>query len=282
MRLLGSPEDIAKAIRARVKSETGLNCSVGVAPNKFLAKLASDLKKPDALVVIDPDRVLQTLDPLPVSKLWGVGPAAERKLARLGLRTVGDIRAAGDEPLRLALGDFGLHLARLSRGEDDRPVHTDREAKSISHERTFGENLGDPEEVRGVIDHQAEDVARRLRKHHRLAAAAHVKIRFGDFETITRTTTLNEPSDGTTVIRDAARMLFDRWASKSFRPVRLIGVGVERLSDPGDTPPQLGLFDQTAREQNRALDAVTDAIAQKHGKDAIRRASANAKPNRKT
>lgn len=269
VRLFGQPRAIAELIRERIKAELGLTASVGVAPNKFLAKLASDLDKPDGLVVVDPDRIEQTLGPLEVSRLWGVGPAAEAKLAGLGVRTIGDLRGVPEKTLQARFGDFGLHLWRLARGIDDRAVHTDREAKSISHEQTFGVNLGDPGEVRVVLLGQAQDVARRLRRHERRARTVTMKVRFGDFETVTRARTLDDPADETAVISAAATDLFDTWA-KSFRPVRLIGVGVGSLSDG---PPQAGLFNQEERTKQRAIDSATDAIAERFGSKAVRRAS---------
>ncbi|USN97979.1 MAG: DNA polymerase IV [Phycisphaeraceae bacterium] len=273
--LFGPAVEIAKSIRARIKAETGLTASVGVAPNKFLAKLASDLDKPDGLTVIEPDKVHEKLDPLPVSRLWGVGPAAEKSLARLGLRTIGDIRGTPDETLVARFGEFGRHLARLARGEDDRPVHTDREAKSISHEQTFGVDLEDPDAVRSVLLGQCEDVGRRLRKHGRLARTVTVKIRFGDFQTITRSDSFGEATDATEAIWEAARALFDGWAQGGsgggFRPVRLIGAGVSHLTEPG-AGRQMGLFEAERDEKRARVDDLTDAITAKHGKGAIRRA----------
>lgn len=276
VRLMGEPPEIAGEIKRRIRAETGLTASVGVGPNKFVAKLASDLEKPDGLTVITAERVHEVMDPLPVSRLWGVGPAAEARLARLGLRTIGEVRAYDERVLVQTLGDFGGHIARLSRGEDDRPVHADREAKSIGHEQTFGENLGDPEEVRAVLLDHCEQVARRLRRHGRLARTVTVKIRFGDFETITRAGTLADATDSTDAIWQAARGLFDAWAAKQFRPVRLIGASVSGLVDPADGGGrQMGLFENAAVDaKKRAADAATDAVAAKYGKRAIRRGRA--------
>ncbi|MEO1511709.1 MAG: DNA polymerase IV, partial [Planctomycetota bacterium] len=275
--LLGEPIAVGERIRARIRERTGLTASVGIAPNKFLAKLASDLDKPDGLVVIEPARIHDVLDPLPVSRLWGVGASAEDHLHRLGLRTIADVRATPEAVLADRLGDFGRHIARLSRGEDDRPVVPDREAKSISHERTFGENLGDPGEVLSVIDGQAEDVARRVRAAGVAARRVTVKIRYGDFETITRSDTLPEPTDGTGELREAARTLFRRWAERQFRPVRLIGVAA---ADLGPAGAQLGLFDQERRERDHRVDETADEIARKFGRGAIRRASTLGNPGR--
>ncbi len=275
LKLFGSPVHIAQEIRRLVKEETHLTCSVGVAPNKFLAKLASDMDKPDGLTVIDPERIQETLDPLPVTKLWGVGPSAERSLARLGIRTVRDLRSMPIDTLRARMGDHGVHLHTLARGIDDRPVRIDREAKSISHEHTFPVDLDNPEEVRALIARQAQDVAMRLRKHHRFARTVTIKVRFGNFETITRSHTLDQQTDETRTIHDAARSLFDTWA-RAFQPVRLIGVAVSQLTDAPATP---GLFDTNDHEKERAVDRIADTIADKFGKDAITRASSlSAKP----
>lgn len=274
-RLFGPPVEIAQQIRRLVKEETGLTCSVGVAPNKFLAKLASDMDKPDGLTVIDPERIQQTLDPLSVTKLAGVGPSAERALARLGVRTIRDLRSIPLETLRARMGEHGQHLHNLARGIDDRPVRMDREAKSISHEHTFGTDLENPDEVRAIIARQAQDVAMRLRKHQRFAKTVSIKVRYGNFETITRARTLDTQTDETRAIHNAARALFDTWA-RSFQPVRLIGVGVSQLTDAPAAP---GLFDTTDHDKARAVDRVSDAIADKFGKDAIARAaSLRAKP----
>jgi DNA polymerase IV len=267
--LFGPPESIARQIRRRVKSELNLTCSVGVAPNKFLAKLASDLNKPDGMAVITIDTIRSTLDPLPVSRLWGVGPSAERSLHRMGVRTIRDLYNQPEPVLRARLGDFGDHLYRLARGIDDRPVHTDREAKSISHEHTFAQNLEDPDAVRSVLADQCEQVARRLRKHQRFAKTVTVKIRFGDFETVTRSHTLGAATDRTDTITSAARSMFDAW-SVGFRPVRLIGAGVSNLTDASGPD---GLFDAGNAEKQRAVDKVTDAIAAKFGKRAVQRAN---------
>ncbi len=269
LKLFGSAIEIAKEIRRLVQEETQLTCSVGVASNKFLAKLASDMDKPDGLVVIEPDQIQQILDPLPVTKLPGVGPSAGRSLARLGIRTVRDLRSVPAETLRARMGEHGEHLHTLARGIDDRPVRIDREAKSISHEHTFGVDLDNPDEVRALIARQAQDVAMRLRKHNRFARTVTIKVRFGNFETITRSHTLDHQTDETRTIHDAARSLFDTWA-RSFQPVRLIGVGVSQLTDAPATP---GLFDTNDHEKERAVDRISDAIADKFGKDAITRAS---------
>ena len=271
--LFGDGAEIARTIRMRILEETELTASVGVAPNKFLAKLASDLDKPDGLVASEPGRVHEVLDPLPVGRRWGVGKASEGRLARLGLRTIGDIRRMDESALVANLGErTGLHLARRARGEDDRPVHSAREAKTISHERTFGEDLTDIEQVRAVLLGQAEDVGRRLRAHGRVAGNVTVKIRYGDFETITRSGTRGTKSERTDDLWAEAVGRVDAWATRLFRPVRLIGMGAGQLSEPGGE--QMGLFAAETNEKRSRVDEATDAIRAKFGDEASRRAGA--------
>jgi len=273
--LFGSPTDIAIEIRRLVKAELDLTCSVGIAPNKFLAKLASDINKPDGYTVITHDNIEQVLDPLPVGVLIGVGPSAKNKLDRLGVRTVAQLKALPIETISAQLGEFGEKLYRLSRGIDDRPVRIDRGAKSISHEHTFETDLDNIEELHALIARQSQDVAARLRKHNRYAKTISIKVRFGDFETIARSITLSNQTDETASIHAAAKSLFDTWA-KSFRPVRLIGVGLSQLTD---APADAGLFDAQSNEKNRAVDRAADTIAQRFGKGALTRASTlKAKP----
>ncbi|MBL4698414.1 MAG: hypothetical protein JKX70_06235 [Phycisphaerales bacterium] len=204
-----------------------------------------------------------------------MGASTERNLERLGVRTVAQLRALPIETLIARLGGFGEKLYRLSRGIDDRPVRIDRGAKSISHEHTFETDLDDPDEVRAIIARQAVDVASRLRKHARYTKAISIKVRFGDFETITRSLTLENQTNETNTIHSAAKSLFDTWA-RSFRPVRLIGVGLSQLTE---SPADAGLFDNQSSTANKAVDKATDAIIAKFGKAALTRASTlKAKP----
>lgn len=267
-RVLGHPVAVARALRARVREETGLTASVGVASNKFLAKLASDMDKPDGLTVIPPGRVTEILDPLPIERMWGVGPATAKRLHAVGIRTFADARATPRADLEHRWGRLGTALYRLSRGLDDRPVRRDGEAKSIGQECTFGVDLEEPGAVREVLDRQAENVAGRLRRHAFRARNVTVKIRYGDFETITRSATLERPSDLTRDVRDAARTLFDRWVARSFQPVRLIGVTAGKLRHGAG---QLGLFEPPQDGRARDIDRVVDGIRDRFGSGAIRR-----------
>jgi DNA polymerase IV len=266
VRLLGEPERIARLIKDRIRAQTGLTASVGVAPNKLVAKIASDLDKPDGLVVIRADELPARLAPLPVSRLWGVGPRAEAQLARLGVRTFGDMQAVPLETLRASFGSHGESLWRRCRGIDERPVEPDHEAKSISHETTFAHDLDRPDAVRSVLLGLTEQVGARLRAKGLRGRTVTVKIRFGDFQTVTRSESLDEPTDQTPVLWRAAAALFDAWG---FRPVRLIGVGVSRLSD--GTGEQLGLFEPQAEARRRRADAAVDMINARLGTRALRR-----------
>ncbi len=267
-RSLGTPPGIATAIKQRIRDELGLTASVGIAPNKFLAKLASDLDKPDGLTVIEPDSIQSAITKLPISKMWGVGPATEQKLLSLGIRTFGDLQPWPRNVLESHFGSLGRKLHRLCRGEDDRPVITDQAIKSISQEQTFDEDRADPDEVRNVLRGQAEKVAMRLRKGDLRGRTITVKIRFGDFQTITRSATLHAPTDRTDLICAQARDLFNAWADTGFQPVRLIGVGVSQFTNEAE---QFDLFTQQTDDRSRRLDATTDAIRNKFGSGAVQR-----------
>ncbi len=268
-RLLGAPRDVAEGVRARIRQELSLTASCGVAPNKFLAKLASDLRKPDGLTVIGPGEAETVLAPLAVGKIWGVGPKAAEKLAARGIRTIGDLLRAGPERLARDFGDSVRHWCELARGIDDRAVVPDTEAKSIGQERTFETDIDDAGEVRAVMLAETDDVARRVRRSGVVAREVHIKLRYGEFETITRQTTLPAPTDVTAEIWAAASALFDAWAAKSFRPVRLAGVSVGRLTRGG---AQASLFDAAQHEKRRSLDLAMDAIRDRFGDESLRRA----------
>jgi len=268
--IFGEPEAMAAAIKRLIRDETRLTGSVGVAPNKFLAKLASDMDKPDGLTVIRPQDVDRVLPPLPIGKIWGIGPKTAERLAGVGVRTIGDLRALDADVLARRLGTDAEHYRRLAYGLDDREVTPDDQAKSIGHEQTFGRDLTDPAEVRRVMLEQSEQVSARLRRHQLLARGVTVKIRYGDFQTVTRAKKLDGPADTTQPIWHAARELFDTWAQE-FKPVRLIGVTATRLTQ-GE--PQLELFADPGAEKQRRLDGALDRINARFGKSAIARGAA--------
>jgi DNA polymerase-4 len=267
--LLGEPPAIARLIKHRIREEVSLTGSVGVAPNKFLANLASDWEKPDGLTIITPEDIATRIAALPIKKMWGVGPAMERRLQRLGLGTFGDLQRLTLDDARNLLGQSGEHFWRLARGIDDRPVTPDHRARSIGNEQTFGADVPFPEQVRQVLLGETEHVALRLRRHDLCGRTVTVKIRYGDFETITRSTTLPHHTDATDELWRGAAALFDRWAESGFRPVRLIGVSVSHLH------PRLGrqmdLFIDEREERRRALDRTTDEIRTRYGRGSIHR-----------
>jgi len=269
-RLFGSAEAIGRRIKARILREVGLVASVGVAPNKFLAKLASDLEKPDGFVVVHPDRVQELLDPLPISRLWGVGPRAQEALHALGIRLVRDIRLAEPARLEHGLGEsLARHVAALSEGRDDRPVVPDHEAKSIGHEVTFAADIASREALVDVLDGLADKVGRRLRRAGFVARTVQLKARYPDFSTRTRSLTLPAPTDSTRVLRDAGRDLLDNHLGRRGRPLRLIGITAQNLEHVDDRPPEL--FPDREEEQDRTLDALTDEAVDRFGKGALRR-----------
>lgn len=266
-RLHGPPEVIAHAIRTRLIHEHGLAASVGVAPSTFLAKLASEAAKPRAdragtrpgagIVVVAPGTELEFLHPLPVRALWGVGPATHDRLERLGVRTVGELAALPEAAVVSALGDAsGRHLHRLARGIDERRVDPDQQPKSVSHEETFAEDLRDPDELRREIVRQADAVGQRLRRHGVVGRTITLKVRYGDFRTITRSTTRSVGVDTGPEIARAAKVLLAGIDTSA--GVRLIGVGVSGLV--ADGPRQLELDAPAAGwdDASRAVDAIRD------------------------
>jgi len=267
-RLHGSPLTIARGIQQRIAERVALTASVGVAPNKFLAKLGSELDKPAGITVLDASNIDEILPPLSIRAIPGIGPAAEKRLEALGIRTVGDVRDMGKERLLDRLGEHGERLFELAHGRDVRAVVPDRRAKSISQECTFPADVAEPEHVWDVLRGHVEAVARRLRRSAIKGATATVKLRYGNFETITRSHTLSAPSDVTREWMDAARTLFDRWKRASFQPVRLVGFAVTHFR-AGEA--QMALFPDEVRERDGRLDRVVDLIQDRFGGGVIGR-----------
>jgi DNA polymerase-4 len=266
-RLFGDGAAIGRAIQTAIREELSLPCSVGAAPTKFVAKIASDLEKPNGFVVVRPGEVLSFLAPLPVGRLWGVGAQGERRLAALGVTRIGDLRRLPPATLESAFGTHGRKLLDLANGIDPRPVVPDHAAKQISHETTFAEDVTDLETLRAWLSELAADVGRRLRRHGRTAKTVVLKLRYDDFSTITRSQTLPGPTDGTSELFRAADELLRTRLPKRRLSVRLIGVGVTGLSSSGG---QKLLFADEPNERRTKLDAVADAIAGKFGRGAIR------------
>lgn len=224
----GSATAAANEIRRQVREERGLTVSIGVGPNRLIAKIASDFGKPDGLTVVKPGRVQAFLDPLQVRSLPGVGPATERRIKRAGIETIGELRALPLDRLEKLFGRHGGTLYRYSRGIDERPVRTRRSRKSLSSERTYPRDLVQLEQMGAEIERLAVRVASGLQKKELSACTLTVKIRYGDFTTLTRSRTLNGPTNEAAVIASHARALL-RHSEAGKRSVRLLGVGASNL-----------------------------------------------------
>ena len=277
--LRGDPITQASSVRQLVRDKLQLTCSVGVAPNKFLAKLASDMNKPDGMMVMGPrvEDIQPILDPLDVGRMWGVGPATLSQLHSAGIRTFADLRERSLDELATRFGSMGERFHRLCRGQDDRPVVPDRDAKSIGHEETFDENIPDPELLRSILSAQVEHVARRLRRHGLGSRSLSLKIRLPDFTTQSRSTTFDDATDLTSELSSAAINLLNGWlnsraarAGGQFTAVRLLGV---HLGGLGPTAATTRLFVPQSDRKQAAVDEACDAIATKFGAAAIRRAA---------
>jgi nucleotidyltransferase/DNA polymerase involved in DNA repair len=267
----------AAEIKAQIVERERLTASVGVAPNKFLAKVASDMEKPDGLVVFSLEDVERRLWPMPIRRLWGVGPKSAERLATLGISTIGDLLRVPESDLVARLGPASAaHLVHLARGEDDRPVQSHHEPKSISEERTYGTDLTDPDEIDRAMLARAEGIARELRRDRLTGRTVHIKVRTGDFTTWTRSLTLRKPTDLAEVIVDAARRMYRERIELRGRGVRLLGVGVSGLEHPGTG--QETLFPDPGEEAARKRARATDLVRNKLGEKAVTRARLVNKP----
>jgi DNA polymerase-4 len=269
--LHGDGPTIAATVRDATRRELGLTVSVGVGPNKFVAKLASDMHKPDGLTVAPGDAaaLADWLAPLAIERMWGIGPKTAPRFHAAGVRTFGDLQRMPAEEAVARLGDHAAAMRERALGRDEREVETEHERKGVGHETTFHEDVADPESVLDALHALAESACRRLRASGGTTRRITVKIRFGDFETITRSCTLESETDGTLAILGAAKALFRRWAEREFVPVRLVGIRLERTA-PSDAPPA-SLFADPREERERAIDRVADAISGKFGAGAIAR-----------
>jgi len=267
--LFGDGAAIAKRIRADVRAETGLTVSVGVATSKYVAKVASDLRKPDGLVVVPEGEEREFLAPLPVGRLWGAGPVTQKRLRELGIETIGDVQRMSREQLAGCVGEAAAeHYHTLAQGLDPREVEPERDARSLSHETTFHDDVRDDGELHRVLLELSESVGRRLRRNGLRGEVVRLKLRYPPFETHTRQRKLEGPTDDDLVIYRTAKALLTE-ARPSGRAVRLIGVGVADLGD-GPKARQLGLFDEPQRgEKSRSVLRAIDAIRDKFGDDAI-------------
>ncbi len=256
---------LARDIKARIRERVRLTASIGVAPNKFLAKLASDLHKPDGLTVIREEEKVAFLRPLPVSRIWGVGPKTEAALHEAGIRIIADIQDfPGD--LRRLLGAYAEDLRALAFGEDDRPVETEHERKSISSEETFDRDTRSVPLIRRTVLAQASEVAGALREKRLAGRTVHIKLRFADFTTLTRQKKLDHATQDETEIFRVAWTLLERQRGTG-KAVRLVGTGVASLEPEGLQPD---LFDEKARRRDR-LARAADALNARFGPGSVRR-----------
>jgi DNA polymerase IV len=270
-RRLGAPKAIAELIRQQVREQQSITCSVGVAPVKFVAKIASARCKPDGLLVVPAGGLLDFLHPLPVGALWGVGGRAEEVLGRLGLRTIGDIAHVPEDTLRRELGVAGAHLHALAWGRDERSVIQQREEKSVGAEETFPADVDDPDVIRKELLRLSGRTAQALRAAGCVARTVTVKLRLASFKTITRSRTLHEPTDVAREIYTAACALYEASGLDDRARLRLVGVRAAGLRPATGAARQLAFGDRQAgwREAEQAL----DRIAGRFGTDTVRPAA---------
>jgi len=268
-RLHGDPSQTVRLLVDRVFAATGLHCSAGLAQSKFVAKIASDLRKPRGLVIVRAEGLLAFLAPLEIGRLWGVGPVAEERFRRLGYLTFGHLQSASRDRVRADLGSAGEHAWLLAQGIDDRPVEGDRERKSIGHEETFGEDIDDPRQLREILLRQVESVSWQMRSRGFAARTVTLKVRRPDFTTLTRQASADAVTDSTAAVWRMASALLDAWCKSEWSAVRLLGVS---LSNFGQAAEGQGLFPDPEAARERRLDAATDALRRRFGDSCIRRA----------
>jgi len=269
VKLIGTPENMAAQIKQRILEETSLTASVGVAENKLVAKIASDLDKPDGLTIVLPADYRQRLDPLPVRVIPGIGRETLKMLERIGVSSVRDLRLADERDLEPVFGRFTQKTRDRASGIDNRPVVSNREEKSISAEETFDQDLSIPADMNRELLRLADRTAARLRKSSLGAGTVQLKIRRADFSTCTRQRSVKPPANGTDQIYQVARELLNTWlASNTGAKIRLLGVGGSNLA-PAEQPD---LFDSDLRQSSSAIDGTVDEIRQKFGSLSVSRA----------
>ncbi len=260
--LFGSIETIGATLREKILRRTGLHASVGMAHNKYLAKLASDAGKPRGFVHVPRDGVRAFLDPMPVSRVWGIGKQTLPKLQRLGVLTIGQLRKADPVVLGKVLGNRSEHFLALARGEDDREVIATRMDKSLSREVTFDQDISKPVELYAELQRQAESVTGRLRAHGLMARTIQIKVRDARFRTATRSRSLAVPTCSTQLVYKQARTLLEKWLQEHQNtPVRLLGVGVSGLEEHDER----GIEYDSVKQ--KTLDRTVDEIRRRYGDD---------------
>ena len=268
IRLFGQPVDIAKKIKQIILTETGLTISAGVAPSKFVAKIASDIDKPDGLTVVHPDGVRDFLDPLPVKKMWGVGKVSQRLLSRLNIHTFRDLRQTPVTVLEKKFGQHGVKIHLLAMGVDERDVIPDHDVKSVGHEQTFLQDIISLDTVHKELLALGNKVARRMRHKGLKGKTVTLKVKYFDFVQITRSATLPKSTDdGSEIYSVVCRLLKKTEVTK--KPIRLLGISLSHLSFLG-SGTQLSLFDQDQSSQKRnRLNPVLDSLCEKFGDESV-------------
>ncbi len=274
-RLWGPPLAAAEKLRAAVLAETELPCSLGIATSRMVAKVASGLCKPSALMYVPPGSEERFLAPLPVRKLPGIGPQTAARLKDIGVTRLGQLAAIPDGRARALFGEHGPDLTARARGEDTTPVVPDESPKSIGAEETLGRDTRDAEEMHALVTEMCERVAYRLRKHCFTARTVTLKYRFSSFETHTAARSLPAPTDDESVLLAAASQLLDERVLRRREAIRLLGVTASNLVEGWD---QEDLFDAEARERRKRLLGAVDQLRGKHGFDALRRGSGKPPP----
>lgn len=270
--LFGGADSIGRNIKKEIADQLNLVVSVGIAPNKFIAKIASDVDKPDGFVSVKASQQQGFLDPLPVKRIWGVGRVTEQSLALLGIKTIFDLRTFPQKALLDQFGKLGLHLWRLAHGIDDRQVVPSHEAKSISHETTFAKDLTDRDYLLAHLLHLTEQVAARLRDSQLRGRTVQLKVRFEDFQTITRSATLDNATDSTQTLWKCTKMLYKTRLPRNHKAIRLIGMGVSGFDHKSDS--SLGIQQDLFEATNPTLekvDKLTDEINRRFGKSTLQR-----------
>ncbi len=271
IRLYGDAESIGCEIQRKIQELEGLSASVGVASNKFVAKIASDLRKPNGFVVVLPGKEAEFLHDLPLERLWGVGKAIASQLRQLGCQTIGDVATCPIHVLRKSLGETGSDLRELARGIDARPVNPEEPVKSIGAETTFDEDTRDEDIIRATLLKLAEDVARRLRRAGVCSQTLTLKHRDESFFTVTRSSSVGDATDQPSSLYQGALALFKR-VPQSEKKVRLLGLTASKLFPSSRAGNQLSLFNGP-QEKTRKLTSAVDAIQEKFGPSSIARAS---------
>ena len=270
-KLLGLPRDIGLEVKDRIRETISLTCSIGIAPNKFLAKVASDMDKPDGLTIIPPDKVKQFIDRLPIEKVPGVGKKTVRTLNRMGVFTLGHIQQLSEHELLEKTGKFGKRLLKLSRGIDETPVLPHIVSKSISRERTLSVNTKDRGILKKQLLIQSEIVGRRAREKGVGGTTVTLKLKWADFTQVTRRVTLEEATNSTNTIYEQGLALLKQ--VKGSRKFRLIGIGLSNFVPLEEMPKQLSLFGRTEPLDRpwEDVEKAMDTIKERFGRDAIKR-----------